>query len=90
MISKILYILLFLLILLVSIAFSRANEQLVALDLIFITLPQMSLFVLVLGALAFGVIVGLIPAFILVPYLRLKINAMQNRVELLEQASSTE
>ncbi len=90
MISKLLYGVLFLIVLLAAIAFGRENSQMVALDLIFFTLPQMSLFVLVLGSMAIGVILGIIPALVVIPYLKLKMSAMQNRVDSLEQASVNE
>ncbi|HBF07660.1 MAG TPA: hypothetical protein DHW71_14750 [Gammaproteobacteria bacterium] len=90
MISKVLYGALFLVVLLAAIAFGGENSQLVSLDLVFFALPQMSLFVLVLGAMAIGILIGLIPSLILVPYLKLKMNAMSNRVDMLEQAPAQE
>ena len=90
MISKVLYGALFLVVLLAAIAFGGENSQLVSLDLVFFALPQMSLFVLVLGAMAIGILIGSIPSLILVPYLKLKMNAMSNRVDMLEQAPAQE
>lgn len=84
MISKLFYAILFLIILLASLAFADENAQVVALDLVFFTLPAMPLFVLTFGAIAIGLILGLLPALIIVPYMRLKIQAMKNRIDMLE------
>ena len=84
MISKILYLTLFFVILLIALAYTGQNDQLVSLDLVFISLPQMPLFILSFGTVAVGILIGLLPCLILVPYLKAKVNAMQNRIEMLE------
>lgn len=84
MISKLLYATLFLIVLLLSLAFGGENSQTVVLDLVFIALPAMPLFALTLGAATVGILLGLLPALVLIPYLRLKISAMQNRIDMLE------
>lgn len=84
MIAKILYLTLFLVVFLASLAFKGENSESVVLDLVFFSLPQMSLFVLTLGSIATGILIGLLPGIILIPYLRLKIGAMKNRIEMLE------
>ena len=84
MISKLLYAALFLIVLLLSLAFGGENSQTVSLDLVFITLPAMPLFALTLGATAVGILLGLLPALTLIPFLRLKLTAMQNRIDMLE------
>ena len=88
MISKLLYATLFLIVLLLSLAFGGENSQTVVLDLVFIALPAMPLFALTLGAAAVGILLGLLPALILIPFLRLKMSAMQNRIEMLEVPST--
>lgn len=89
MISKLVFGIIFLCVLLLSLAFGGENGQIVALDLVFITLPAMPLFALTLGAIAVGILLGLLPALVLIPMLRLRISAMQNRIEMLE-ATTTE
>lgn len=89
MISKVLYLTLFLIIFLAGLALRGDNSELVTLDLVFFSLPKMSLFVLSFGSVAVGVLLGLIPGLILIPFFRLKMSAMNNRIEMLE-ATETE
>lgn len=84
MIAKVLYLTLFLVVFLASLAFKGENSEAVVLDLVFFSLPQMSLFVLAFGSVAIGILIGLLPGIVLIPYLRLKMSAMKNRIEMLE------
>jgi len=85
MIAKIFYVCFFLIVLVAVLAFGGENAELVTLDLIFVSLPQMPLFVLALGALAVGILLGLIPALVLIPWQRIKMSALKNRIQMLEQ-----
>lgn len=84
MISNLFYATTFVVVLLGCLAFGGENSSSVTLDLVFFSLPQMPVFVFALGALSIGMIIGLLPSLVLVPYLRLKMSAMQNRIEALE------
>ena len=82
--ANLFYMLCFLVVILLALAFGSQNSELVSFDLIFFTLPPMQLFVLVLGAFAVGVIVGLIPSMTSLPFMRLKLKAVTERVKELE------
>jgi len=90
MISNIIYCVLFIVVLLASLAFGGENSELVSLDLVFFALPRMPLFVLALGSIAIGIIIGLLPSLFLIPWLRLKMSAMSNRIEMLEEVAPAE
>ena len=84
MFMKLFYIILFLCLVLVAIPLGSENSAQATLDLVIFSLPEMSLFMLVFGALGLGILIGLIPSIISVPMLKIKMKTMHNRIRELE------
>jgi len=85
MLMKLFYILVFLVVIIAGLTFGGENSETVTLDLILFALPAMPLFVLVFGGMAIGMIIGLIPSILSVPFLKLKLSAQNNRIKELEK-----
>ena len=81
---KLFYLIFFLCLVLVAIPLGSENAAKATLDLVIFSLPEMSLFSLVFGALGLGILIGLIPSLINVPMLKFKMKTMHNRIRELE------